>query len=125
MKLTASDCRQLGVVDAIIPEPLAGGHTDPPAVMQALQQHLLHAFTELEQVPDKQLLARRYRKFRRHGRFQRRRYVLVGNAVTTGRQEQSLLDQLKDWFPITSISKLRYSHKKSILDDGLPLTGIT
>ncbi|HYK83933.1 MAG TPA: acetyl-CoA carboxylase carboxyltransferase subunit alpha/beta [Ktedonobacteraceae bacterium] len=72
LQLTALDCLRLGVVDTIIPEPLAGAHTDPAMVMQALQQHLLHAIAELERVPVKQLLARRYRKFRRHGRFQRK-----------------------------------------------------
>lgn len=106
LKLTASDCLRLGVVDAIIPEPLAGAHTDPLVVIQALQQHLLHAITELEQVPVKQLLAQRYRKFRRHGRFQRRHYLRVRASVTVVGQGQSLLHQLKDWLPLTIISKL-------------------
>ncbi len=106
LKLTASDCLQLGVVDAIIPEPLSGAHTDPPMVMQALQQHLLHAVAELEQVPVKQLLARRYRKFRRYGRFQRRRYLLTRASVTTIGQSQSLLRQLKDRLPTAIISRL-------------------
>jgi acyl-CoA carboxylase subunit beta len=124
LKLTASDCLQLGVVDAIIPEPQAGAHTDPPAVMQALQQHLLHAVTELEQVPEKQLLARRYRKFRRHGRFQRRQYLLTRTALTTVGQGQSLLHQLKDWLPMASISRLRYSHNTIALEEGLHIRGI-
>lgn len=106
LKLTASDCLQLGVVDVIIPEPLAGAHTDPPIVMQALQHHLLHAITELEQVPVKRLLARRYRKFRHHGRFQRRRYLLARASVAALGQGQSLLQQLKDWLPIAIISRL-------------------
>ncbi len=106
LKLTASDCLQLGVVDAIVPEPLAGAHTDPPIVMQALQHHLLHAITELEQVPVKRLLARRYRKFRHHGRFQRRRYLLTRASVAALGQGQSLLQQLKDWLPIAIISRL-------------------
>jgi hypothetical protein len=125
LKLTAADCLQLGVVDAIIPEPPAGAHTDPPAVMQALQQHLRHAVYDLEQVPVKQLLARRYRKFRRQGRFQRRQYLLTCAAVTADGQEQSLLYQLKDWLPRTSLSRWKDSRKKSTLDDGLPLTGIS
>src|SRR5258708_24503813 len=50
LKLTASDCRQLGVVDAIVPEPLAGAHTDPPMVMHALQHHLLHTIIDLDRV---------------------------------------------------------------------------
>ncbi len=82
LKLTASDCLQLGVIDAIIPEPLSGIHADPLIVMQALQQHLLHAITELEQVSVKQLLARRYRKFRRYGQFQRRPYLLTRASMT-------------------------------------------
>jgi len=106
LKLTAFDCLQLGVVDAIIPEPLSGAHTDPPMVMQALQQHLLHAVAELEQVPVKQLLARRYRKFRRYGRFQRRRYLLTRASVTAIGQSQSLLRQLKDRLPTAIISRL-------------------
>jgi len=106
LKLTASDCLQLGIVDAIIPEPLAGAHTDPPMVMQALQQHVLHAIAELEQVPVKQLLARRYRKFRRYGRFQRRQYPLTLTAIAIVGQGESLLHQLKDRLPVAIVSRL-------------------
>ena len=106
LKLTASDCLQLGVVDAIIPEPLSGAHTDPPMVKQALQQHLLYALTELEQVPVKQLVARRYRKFRRHGRFLRKQHLLTRASATAVSQGQSLLHQLKDRLLIAIISRL-------------------
>jgi acyl-CoA carboxylase subunit beta len=104
LKLTASDCLQLGVVDAIIPEPLSGAHTDPDMVMQALQHHLLHAIAELEQVPVKQLLARRYRKFRRFGRFLRRQYLLARASEAAVGQGQSLLHRLIDRLPTASIS---------------------
>jgi acetyl-CoA carboxylase carboxyl transferase beta subunit/acetyl-CoA carboxylase carboxyl transferase alpha subunit len=100
LKLTAFDCLQLDVIDVIIPEPLLGAHTDPPMVMQALQHHLLDAITELEQVPVKQLLARRYHKFRRYGRFQRRQYLLTRASVTAVGQGRSLLHQLKDWLTL-------------------------
>ena len=106
LKLTAFDCQQLGVVDAIVPEPLAGAHTNPALVMQALQQHVLYALTELERIPVKKLLARRYRKFRRYGRFQRRQYLLIRASVVAARQGQSLLHQHKDHLPSTLISKL-------------------
>jgi acyl-CoA carboxylase subunit beta len=106
LKLTAYDCLQLGVIDAIIPEPLAGAHTDPPRVMQALRHHLIHSITELELVPVKQLLVRRYRKFRRHGRFLRRQYLLVRASVTAVGQGKSVLHQLKDRLPIAIISRL-------------------
>ena len=106
LKLTASDCLQLGVVDAIIPEPLSGAHTDPPMVMQALEQHLIHALTELEQVPVKQLVARRYRRFRCYGRFLRKQHMLVRTSIAAVGQGQSLLNQLKDRLLIVIISRL-------------------
>ena len=91
LKLTAEDCLRLGVVDTIIPEPLAGAHTNFPVVMQALQQHLLHALTELEQIPVKQLLAQRYRKFRRYGQFQQERHTISVAVVGRGQHELYLL----------------------------------
>jgi acetyl-CoA carboxylase carboxyl transferase beta subunit/acetyl-CoA carboxylase carboxyl transferase alpha subunit len=106
LKLTAFDCQQLGIVDAIVPEPLAGAHTAPSVVMQALQQHVLYALTELERIPVKKLRARRYRKFRRYGRFQRRQYLLVRASLSAARQGQSLLDQHKGWLPGAVISRL-------------------
>ena len=106
LKLTASDCLKLGVIDAIIPEPWSGVHTDPPQVMQALQRHLLQAITKLEQTPVKQLLARRYRKFRRHGRFQQRHYLLTGASVTAVEQARSLLHHLKNWLTGAVISRV-------------------
>jgi len=106
LKLTAADCLQLGVVDAIIPEPPAGAHTDPPAVMQALQQHLLYAFTKLEQFPVKQLLARRYHKFRRYGRFQRKQHKLLRASAAAVKPEQHLLYQLKSGFSVVITTRL-------------------
>ena len=106
LQLTAFDCLRLGAVDAIVPEPLAGAHTDPLMVMQALRYHLLHALTDLEQVPVKQLLARRYRKFRRHGRFLRQQRLLARASVGAVEQGQSLLYQLKDWFRLAILSRV-------------------
>ena len=106
LKLTAFDCQKLGIVDTIVPEPLAGAHTDPSVVMQALQQHVLYTLTELDHVPVKKLLARRYRKFRRYGRFQRRQYLLIRASVSAARQGQNLLNQHKNWLPGAIISRL-------------------
>ena len=36
MRMTAADLKQLGVVDAIVPEPLGGAHRDPLAAIDAL-----------------------------------------------------------------------------------------
>lgn len=96
LNLTAGDCLRLGVVDAIIPEPLAGAHTNPSIVMEALQQHLLYALTELERIPAKQLLAHRYRKLRHYGHFQQVQRPLAA-AIT--RQHQTVIHQLSGQLP--------------------------
>ena len=101
LNLTAKDCLRLGVIDAIIPEPSAGAHTNPSQVMQALQHHLLHAFNELERVPVKQLLAQRYRKFRRLGRFQQRPHPLTTAIVE---QRRNAFHQLTGRLPKTIAS---------------------
>lgn len=119
LKLTAFDCLELGVVDAIIPEPLLGAHIDPPSVMQALEQHLLYAITKLELVPVKQLLARRYRKFRRYGRFQHKQYLQIHTLTRPSKRWQSLLRQFQSWIPSTISAKLPIvtrltGHKQSL-----------
>ena len=106
LKLTASDCLELGVIGAIIPEPLAGAHVDPPIVMQALEQHLFHAIIELEHVPMKQLLARRYRKFRHYGRFLRKQHSLARASAAAVGQGYSILHQLKDRVPLAFITRM-------------------
>jgi len=90
LKLTAFDCLQLGVVDTIVPEPLAGAHTDPQMVMEALRLHMRHALAQLEHVPVKQLLAQRYQKFRHHGQFQRKQYLLSRASVLVVERGQNL-----------------------------------
>ena len=101
LKLTAEDCLRLGVVDAIIPEPPSGAHTDPSLVMEALQQHLLHTITELERVPGKHLLAHRYRKFRHYGRFQQQHNPVV---LTITEQRRNVQHQLTGRLPHTIAS---------------------
>jgi hypothetical protein len=122
LKLTATDCLQLGVIDAIIPEPLSGIHAHPALVMLALQQRLLHTLQELEQIPVKRLLAQRYRKFRRYGRFLHKQYLLARASRSAVDQGQSFLQQLKAWLPKTVIARVAPS---LILWDILSIIGIS
>jgi acetyl-CoA carboxylase carboxyl transferase subunit alpha len=64
MRLTAPDLRQLGVVDEIIPEPVGGAHTNPGLACRRVGDAIEKALNELQRIPVKELLARRYRKFR-------------------------------------------------------------
>ncbi|HEX3552692.1 MAG TPA: acetyl-CoA carboxylase carboxyltransferase subunit alpha [Thermoanaerobaculia bacterium] len=69
MKLTAPDLLQLGVVDAIIPEPPGGAHTDPAATCQRVGDAVEGALRELERLSPSDLIARRYQKFRALGAY--------------------------------------------------------
>jgi acetyl-CoA carboxylase carboxyl transferase subunit alpha len=67
LKLTAQDALELGVIDGIIKEPPVAAHRDPQAVARELKAAVCDAFAELEPLPEDDLLAQRYEKFRRMG----------------------------------------------------------
>jgi len=69
MKLTAPDLLHLGVVDAIIPEPPGGAHTDALATCLRVGDTIEGALRELERLDTRDLIARRYQKFRALGAF--------------------------------------------------------
>jgi len=67
MKLTAPDLLALGVIDGIIAEPSGGAHADPRAAIDRVGDAIETAFAELARYDLKELLERRYNKFRRMG----------------------------------------------------------
>ncbi len=69
MKITATDLRDLGIVDEIVKEPEGGAHTDFEASAQFLDEVLDRQLTELSTEPVKDLLEARYKKFRVMGQF--------------------------------------------------------
>jgi acetyl-CoA carboxylase carboxyl transferase subunit alpha len=69
MKITAPDLLRFGVIDAIVPEPPGGAHTDHPAAAAALKSALLTQLAELDNVPVEQLVASRAKRYRKIGAF--------------------------------------------------------
>jgi acetyl-CoA carboxylase carboxyl transferase subunit alpha len=69
LKMTAQDLLELGLVDAIIPEPGTGAHTDPDAAAEAVRDALRTSLAELAGVAPARLIDERYRKFREMGAF--------------------------------------------------------
>ncbi|HEX6903993.1 MAG TPA: acetyl-CoA carboxylase carboxyltransferase subunit alpha [Thermoanaerobaculia bacterium] len=67
MRMTAPDLLALGVVDEIIPEPPGGAHTDPALTCRRVGDAVEGALRELERLNPKELIARRYQKFRSLG----------------------------------------------------------
>jgi acetyl-CoA carboxylase carboxyl transferase subunit alpha len=70
MKLTAPDLLDLEVIDAIIPEPLGGAHTDHAETARRVGDTVDAALSELEALEPPQLLDHRYRRFRALGVFE-------------------------------------------------------
>ena len=69
LRITASDLKELGCIDAIISEPDGGAHADPDAAAQLLDEALQNHFFELKYKPYAQLVASRYDKFRRMAQY--------------------------------------------------------
>lgn len=70
LKVTSSDCLELGVVDRIVPEPPCGAHADPATAARALKKEVLIALDELQAKPIEQLLADRLAKYRDMGVYE-------------------------------------------------------
>lgn len=69
LKLTAKDLHEQEIIDGIIPEPLGGAHRDPVETARRVKEKLSDALAELETVDMEELVAGRYEKFRRIGKF--------------------------------------------------------
>ncbi len=70
LRLTAHDCKQLGVIDAIVPEPTAIAHGAPDEAAQLLKHALLYELAAIRRRSPEKLVEARYRKFRKMGRFE-------------------------------------------------------
>jgi acetyl-CoA carboxylase carboxyl transferase subunit alpha len=71
MKLTAPDLLQLGVIDAIIEEPLGGAHQDHDASAKIVKSYILNAIAELEKIQPAELVEQRIEKYSKMGVFER------------------------------------------------------
>lgn len=70
MKITSKDLMELKLIDAIIPEPVGGAHSDYDAAARILKAKLLETFDELSRKSPEELIDSRREKFRRMGYWQ-------------------------------------------------------
>ena len=68
-KPDAAHCLELGVIDAIVPEPEGGAHADPDTAAALLKESIVEALDDLADVPGDELRRRRRAKFRSLGVF--------------------------------------------------------
>ena len=69
LKLTAPDLVQLGICDEIVPEAAGGAHRNAALTAAKLRSAIKRHLRELTDVPTKELIERRYQKFRKMGVF--------------------------------------------------------
>ncbi|MBA3365576.1 MAG: acetyl-CoA carboxylase carboxyl transferase subunit alpha, partial [Actinobacteria bacterium] len=68
-KPDAVHCLELGVVDAVVPEPPGGAQTDYDEAARLLAESLAESLDDLEGIPGDELRRRRRRRFRSIGVF--------------------------------------------------------
>jgi acetyl-CoA carboxylase carboxyl transferase subunit alpha len=69
MHITAPDLIGFGIIDAIVPEPEGGAHTDHAKTAENLDKVLVENLARLKKFSTTQLLDRRYEKFRKMAQF--------------------------------------------------------
>jgi acetyl-CoA carboxylase carboxyl transferase subunit alpha len=69
LKMTASDLKELGIIDQILPEPVGGAHSDPLTAASTLKEALLQNLETLNHMASGQRRELRYQKFRSIGVF--------------------------------------------------------
>jgi acetyl-CoA carboxylase carboxyl transferase subunit alpha len=67
LKITASDLKELGVIDEIVPEPLDGAHTDYDAAADLLDKQLRPCLESMMRMSGQELRRQRYLRFRQLG----------------------------------------------------------
>ena len=67
LRLTARDLLRLKIMDAIVPEPEGGAHTDHLAAARNLKTAIVTSLSELVGTPPEELVTKRYDRFRTFG----------------------------------------------------------
>ena len=69
LRMNTENLVELGIVDAVIHEPLGGAHKEPQVVYDNVKAFITEQWNALKNLPMDELLEQRYQKFRNMGRF--------------------------------------------------------
>lgn len=69
MRLTARDCRDLGIIDIVVPEPPGGAHADPAEAARQLRRTIISELVTIQSRSAKNILRDRYKKYRNIGEY--------------------------------------------------------
>lgn len=74
LKITADSLLKLGIVDEIIKEPVGGAHRNRDATILAVKEAVIRHMVNLKRMSAKKLTDRRFDKFAKIGKFDKRKY---------------------------------------------------
>lgn len=69
LKLNSENLLEMGIIDAVLEEPLGGAHHDPDFAIQNVKNFILEQWNILKIIPTDLLIEQRYLKFRKIGVF--------------------------------------------------------
>jgi acetyl-CoA carboxylase carboxyl transferase alpha subunit len=69
MKVTAAEQVELGIIDAVIPEPGEGAHTDPAETARRVKDVVIEHLDALSRISIDDLVEARYKRYRAYGPF--------------------------------------------------------
>ncbi len=73
MKITADDLLELKLIDAIVDEPLVGGHRDKENAIKALGDYFIKSLETLDALSDAERMEKRYQKVISVGAYEEKR----------------------------------------------------
>lgn len=90
LNLTAQHLSELGLIDAVIPEPLGGAHKDFDQTVAALTSSLLEFLNELQKLELDKLLDERFERYRSIGSYRELGALLEEPASDSSEDVESL-----------------------------------
>ena len=91
LKLTATDCMNLGIIDGVIPEPDSGAHNNHHEAARLLKRSLLAILSELQNQSQRKRMRTRYNKYRNMGNYSSRL------STTISRRSQLIEEAIKGY----------------------------
>jgi hypothetical protein len=99
LKITAQDCKRLGVADVLVPEPAGAAHSDPDLAAALLRDAIVTALSEIQGTSGRKLASDRYRKFRQMGQVNTYWREFIGKeAAELGTMVARTVGSLRDRF---------------------------
>lgn len=83
LNITSTDLLRLGIIDEVIKEPRGGAHKDPKKMAKNIKKAIFRNLKGLERLSTKELLQRRYLKFRQIGEFSGKNNLMENLNVQT------------------------------------------